>query len=83
MDAFVERHLQLLSKEREEELAEGLSYLNSGIKNVAELEDKGCLVTKLIAESQKVGLFGRTIIGFERNAKRKVPSNSLNSGQWC
>lgn len=81
MDTFVEHHLQLLSKEREEELSEGLSYLASGIKNVAELEDKGCIVTKLVAESQKIGLFGKAIVGFERTGKRKIPANSLSSGQ--
>ena len=80
MDVFIDTHLSLLAQEREEELAEGLNYLSSGLNKVKELEERGCLVSRLSVESQKVGLFGRTLVSFERRGKQKLPVNSISSG---
>ncbi len=80
MDIFIDTHLSLLAQEREEELADGLNYLSAGLNNVKQLEEKGCLVSRLSVESQKVGLFGRTLVGFERRGRHTLPVNCISSG---
>ena len=81
MEYFVETQLSLLVLEREEELSEGLSYLTNGLKNIRELEEKGHCISRLEVESQRVGLFGRTIISFQRRNKQKLPVSSIGLGK--
>lgn len=76
----MDTHLCLLAKEREEELSEGLNYLASGLQHVKELEERGCLVCRLVVESQRIGLFGRSVVSFERRWKQKIPVNTITSG---
>ena len=84
MDVFVDKHLSLLSQERDEELSEGVHLLTTGLKNLKEKEEKGHCVTRLQVESQRIGLYGRCVISFELSKKlgrKNIPVNSISSGK--
>ena len=83
MEQFVETQLSLIALEREAELAEGLSLVSKGIKNVKELQERGICLTRLGVASQRVGLYGRQLVTFEsaRGHVKTLPVNSLSSGE--
>ena len=83
MEQFVETQLSLIALEREAELAEGLSLVSKGIKNVKELQERGICLTRLGVASQRVGLYGRQLVTFEsaRGHVKTLPVNWLSSGE--
>lgn len=83
MEDFVKKHLELIGKEREEEVAQGLSLLSTDLKNVKELEAKGVCVSKLEIESERIGLFGRHIVTFQPSralGRQKLPTHGITCG---
>ena len=82
MDEFVAKHLSLLTKEHEAELAESSCLLSNALQNPRELEAKGVCLTKLRVASQEVGLYGRQVVEFERagRGKRPLPGNCIKPG---
>ena len=80
----MQKHLELIEQERQEEVAQGLSLLSTDLKNIKELETKGVCLSKLEVESERVGLFGRRIVTLSRHFGRyKLPTHSITCGNTC
>ena len=94
VEEFVSSSLFLLSLERAEEVAQSEGIVktalhSSGPHSLAGRErSAGAVLRRLAVSSQRVGLYGRTVVALEaaaktkgRCAKRSLPSNSLTNGE--
>ncbi|XP_071796119.1 DNA-binding protein SMUBP-2-like [Asterias amurensis] len=78
---FVQKHTELLSLEREAEIAETSALIeNTPLK---ELQRRGVCLLKLHLVNQSTGLYGRTLVKFAPNKGHgdgNLPAHNLNPG---
>ncbi|KAF4724703.1 hypothetical protein FOZ63_016413, partial [Perkinsus olseni] len=83
VDSFVELQRNLLTLEREEEVAQTTEVLRS--YSNAELQDRGVVILKLILDSVTAGPYGRALLTFVKPCGRggqqtPLPPNRFSSG---
>ena len=94
VEEFVSTSLSLLSLERAEEVAQSEGLVKTALHSSAPHSLAGCgraagaVLRRLAVSSQRVGLYGRTVVALEaagktkgRCASRALPSNSLSNGE--
>lgn len=79
LDRFVEKQLELLELERDEEVEQNTKLQEK--YSVKELQSKGLCITKLVLDCAHTGLYGRTICKF-RSCQHgaPLPSHGFSNG---
>ncbi|PAA79867.1 hypothetical protein BOX15_Mlig022361g1, partial [Macrostomum lignano] len=78
LEEFVQRQLELVSLERQKEMAAEQDLLKSSARA---LQDKGLALHKIYLASQATGMYGRRVLEFETYQRAKdLPSHSIAPG---
>jgi ATP-dependent RNA/DNA helicase IGHMBP2 len=75
ISSFIEKAKVLINLERQEELEEASAYRS--LASTRELEEKGVFLNRLVAADERVGLYGRCLITFEKPHHQLLPVNKF------
>lgn len=78
--SFASKTLDLLGLERQEELNQSRSLRE--LKNCKTLEKLGLCLSKLYITSCRSGLYGRTLLTFNKSNRQLLPANAFTTGQY-